>query len=369
MSQLRARPPRKNSQNPLVLADSSGQISSYTTNGFIDTDNPFFQSLGTNGRTCNSCHVAGNAWTVTPASLQQRFDVSGGLDPVFNSFDGTNCPNADVSTVAARQAASSLLLYKGLIRIAMPIPANAEFSLKVKSDPTGCALVNNVVSVYRRPLPSTNVSFLSTVMWDGRENAPGRSIHDNLISQARDATLGHAQASASPTNSQLQQIVAFQMALFTAQSKDNSAGPLDAQHATGGPVNLSSQNFSIGINDPLGLNLTGTPFDPNALTLFKSWLNLATGSDQYIAARQSIARGEELFNTKPIAITGVAGLNDVVGQATINGTCTTCHDTPNVGNHSVSAPLNIGVTDGTPLAPLDVVELPVFSPTVLGRLC
>ena len=29
------------------------------------------------------------------------------------------------------------------------------------------------------------------------------------------------------------------------------------------------------------------------------------------------------------------------------GTCTTCHDTPNSGNHSVSAPLNIGLTDAS----------------------
>ncbi|HEY0480499.1 MAG TPA: hypothetical protein VGD37_23445, partial [Kofleriaceae bacterium] len=27
------------------------------------------------------------------------------------------------------------------------------------------------------------------------------------------------------------------------------------------------------------------------------------------------------------------------------GTCTTCHDTPNGGNHSVVAPLNIGLAD------------------------
>jgi hypothetical protein len=29
------------------------------------------------------------------------------------------------------------------------------------------------------------------------------------------------------------------------------------------------------------------------------------------------------------------------------GTCTTCHDTPNAGNHSVKAPLNIGLTDAS----------------------
>ena len=38
------------------------------------------------------------------------------------------------------------------------------------------------------------------------------------------------------------------------------------------------------------------------------------------------------------------GLNDALGVTTINGTCTTCHDSPNAGNHSVSLPLDIGLT-------------------------
>ncbi|MBU6435831.1 MAG: hypothetical protein KJS98_21185, partial [Nitrospirae bacterium] len=45
--------------------------------------------------------------------------------------------------------------------------------------------------------------------------------------------------------------------------------------------------------------------------------------------------------------------------ALMKGTCGTCHDTPNVGNHSVSAPLNIGVSDVT--SPLDVSYLPVIT--------
>src|SRR5712671_2660068 len=272
--------------NPLTLADPSGKISSFSTQGFIDTSGAFFQNLGTNGRTCNSCHVAAEGWTIIPPSLKARFDLTNGLDPVFNSFDGTNCPDADVSTLERRKTASSLLLAKGLIRIGLQVPGNAQFSVAVSSDPTGCALRNGVVSVYRRPLPSTNVSFLSTVMWDGRENAPGRSIHDNLISQANDATLGHAQASASPTPAQLEQIVAFQMALYTAQSKDNNAGPLTAIGAHGGPESLSTQNFFLGINDSLGLNPTGASFDPSAFTIYKPWLNLSNGADKYAAARQ-----------------------------------------------------------------------------------
>jgi cytochrome c peroxidase len=75
--------------------------------------------------------------------------------------------------------------------------------------------------------------------------------------------------------------------------------------------------------------------------------------------RASIARGQTLFNSKPINITGVAGLNDDLNLASIPGTCGTCHDSPNVGNHSVSAPLNIGVGDVN--SPLDVSYLPVIT--------
>ena len=67
-----------------------------------------------------------------------------------------------------------------------------------------------------------------------------------------------------------------------------------------------------------------------------------------------------MFNSKPITISGVGGINDVAGlPASFSGTCGTCHDSPNVGDHSVSAPLNIGVADLT--SPLDVSYLPVFT--------
>jgi cytochrome c peroxidase len=41
------------------------------------------------------------------------------------------------------------------------------------------------------------------------------------------------------------------------------------------------------------------------------------------------------------------------------GTCGTCHDSPNVGDHSASVPLNIGVGDLN--SPLDVSYLPVIT--------
>jgi cytochrome c peroxidase len=79
--------------------------------------------------------------------------------------------------------------------------------------------------------------------------------------------------------------------------------------------------------------------------------------------RRSIARGERLFNETQINITGVGGLNDVLNQTSIPGFCGTCHDTPNVGNHSVTAPLNIGIANAGANKPpgLDISGLPVFT--------
>ena len=62
-------------------------------------------------------------------------------------------------------------------------------------------------------------------------------------------------------------------------------------------------------------------------------------------------------------ITGVAGLNNqtfsngVTVPDPFTGTCTTCHDTPNAGNHSVKAPLNIGLTDASRRTP----DMPLYT--------
>jgi len=48
------------------------------------------------------------------------------------------------------------------------------------------------------------------------------------------------------------------------------------------------------------------------------------------------------------------------------GTCGTCHDTPNVGNHSVSAPLNIGVADLNSSLPLGYLPQITLCPNTGG---
>ena len=356
--------------NLFPILDSSGFIETYNVNNTsIDLSGAFFQSLGTNGRSCSSCHRPTEGWSVSAAEIQLRFLLTRGLDPIFRTNDGSNCDhNIDTSTIAGRQAAYSLLLSRGLIRIFLPVPANAQFTVVSVQNSYGCS-DTATLSMYRRPLPSTNLQFLSTVMFDGRESSPQTGTQKityatnpgdllaDLAHQAIDATTGHAQASAPPSAAQVQDIVNFETSLRTAQAIDFRAGFLNANGAGGGPSALGSLPFYVGINDSFpasfGFNPFGLPFNPAIFNLFDAWANSPT------AARASIARGEAVFNSKPINITGVGGVNDVLGLASLTGTCGTCHDTPNVGDHSVSAALNIGVGDLT--SPLDVSYLPVFT--------
>lgn len=349
--------------NDQQYADSLGTVASYDTAGVIDLGNPFFQSLGSNGRSCFSCHQIDQAWSITPSSIQSRFTATSGTDPLFATVDGSNSPNADVSTLTARQAAFSMLLNRGLIRIGLPIPATAEFTLSAVDDPYHFASASQL-SLFRRPLPTTNLGFLATVMWDGRETIAGNTIDADLLDQANTATLDHAQATALLTAAQARAIVDFEKALYTGQYRDNVAQELAAKGSNGGAAApsdfLATQPFYLGINDLLGDPQTGAAFDPIVFRLYDSWATTAIGASQRDQARRSILRGQTVFNTKPIAITGVAGVNDnpaFGAPAILQGTCTTCHDTPNVGSHSVGLPVDIGLTDATRRTP----DMPLYT--------
>jgi cytochrome c peroxidase len=331
-----------------VFADPTGQMTTISTTGQVTATHPFFASLGRNGRACVTCHQPGNAWSITPANAQARFQDTNGLDPLFRTVDGSNSPNADVSTPATRRAAYSMLLSKGDIRVGLPVPTNAQFTLAAANDPYRFAS-SAELSLFRRPLPTTNLKTLSVVMWDGRETVTGAAMSANLAHQAANAVLTHAQGASAPSAAALQQIVAFETGLFSAQSFDRAAGALNINGADGGPLFLSSLPFTPGENDPLS-----PTFNPKVFTIFDKWTGIA-GTDPQANARRSIARGESIFNTRPIAVTNVAGINDVVHLALVRTTCSGCHNTPNAGNHSSADFLDLGLSDAgrrTPDMPL-----------------
>jgi hypothetical protein len=251
-----------------------------------------------------------------------------------------------------------MLLNRGLIRVGLPIPATAEFELVAVDDPYQFASAAEL-SLFRRPLPTTNLGFLSTVMWDGRETQPGQTIHFDLSQQATDATQGHAQGNPL-SGTQRESIVTLETALFTAQVHDDAAGELTAFGGRGGPDALVTQTFYIGINDNFGDSQTHAAFTPLVFDIYNSWVNATDQGDGAVDQRRAVARGQALFNTRTINISGVSGINDEAkfgNPATVAGTCTTCHDTPNSGNHSVVAPLNIGLTDAARRTP----DMPLYT--------
>ena len=360
--------------------DPSGLVATYRPTGpMVTSTNPFFQNLGTNGRTCFTCHEPQDGWGLSARHAQKRF-AEDPVDPLFRLVDGATCPSDDVSSLAAMRRAYRLLLSRGLIRIGLPMQPSMQFQILGVDDPYGCNTnpttgltgpQSGTVSFYRRPLPSANLGFLTTIMWDGRE--------PNLFSQAVDATLGHAQGATAPSPVQQQQIVGFEgcstaftpvpcantrsgTGLFTAQIANRNAGYLAGNGASGGPKSLAQAlgSFFICINDPFGCD--DQTFSPVIFTVYEAWGKRIAGGPAS-EARLAIARGEEVFNSVPVTITGVAGINDVLGEPSVQGHCGTCHDTPNAGNHSVKAPLDIGVADAGALAPpvLDISRLPVFT--------
>ena len=360
---------------PQEFPDVSGILETLSTTGAINRRGAFFQSLGTNGRTCGTCHVPEEAFSLSPVSASLTFLLTQGRDPLFAPVDGANCPTARRGDPAAH----SLILKYGLFRISIPLPANAQFTISVVHDPYGCAIMMDPktgqedISVFRRPLPATNLSFLSDVMIDGRETVAALGVGDpypgnlliDLKQQAADATTGHAQALAPPTDAQLTDIVNFEFGLYTAQSLDWRAGALMADGAQGGALVLSRQEFYPGMNDARGSDPTGMPFDPSSMTLFTAWdvpmIPATPEEGNRDAARAAIAAGEVVFDTAPL-ITGGGGVTH----------CATCHDTPNTGDRSLTGMFDIGAshsalpnTESNPqisaaLTQLSLPDLPVY---------
>ena len=349
---------------PTPQPNSEGVATTFSTSGGIDTANAFFKPMG-NGRSCASCHSEAEGWTLSPAALNRRFAATNGSDPVFRPADGANSPLAPTATLDQKRIAYSMLLTKGLIRVGMPIPPSAEFTLLKADDPYHYARAEEL-SLFRHPLPTTNLKFASGVMWDGRETQ-GASTGDcvinsrppqcfatldtDLLHQANSAVRGHAEAARDLTASEQRAIVDFEKSLFTTQTVSNVAGPLP-----GAAAQLAQGAAYFGINDVNdGDYVTRAPFNRNAMTLFGALRN--PGQSPQDRARNAIARGEQLFNNRPFNIVGVAGFNDELRVTLQRGTCTSCHSTPNAGSHSLPRLFNTGVS----AANLRTPDLPLYT--------
>lgn len=173
---------------------------------------------------------------LSPDRIRQQYADTRGKDPVFAAVDGSNCPSLPQSSLESH----SLLLQRGLFRIPLPIPANADFKIEVVSNPTTCNTSSTfglraktpTVSVFRRPrvvanrkyVLGTDGAFYLNAKYHAALAADGRDA--TLAQQAAEAMHAHEQTGRQLTKDELQQILDFESQVYAAQSADAVGGDL-----------------------------------------------------------------------------------------------------------------------------------------------
>jgi hypothetical protein len=285
-----AQEPEASLENNQPFRNAAGHAATFSTQGYVDLRAEYFQAQGTNGRSCGTCHLPHEAWSITPPTIQRLFDETGGTHPLFNPLDA-NREDADLSTVAAREAGYSMLLSRGVFRRGGPLKAEPrEWDLIAVDDPHASASLGRLVH-WRRAMPTINFALGSaTVNWDGG-NSVGTDQRAGLENQAR-RNVTNAQRGAAAPPEVIANIVNFETSLFTAQLNILGVGRLDSDGARGGPEPLAAMQKLAGRFD-----------------LFDAW------STHSHPRRAQIARGQTLFND--------------VNRG--GRSCNSCHDSANNG--------------------------------------
>lgn len=297
------------------LRNPGGEAATFSTNGSVNLTGEYFKPQGKNGQSCATCHIPEEAWSITPATLQQLFEETDGTHPVFSPLDANN-PNMDVSTKEARRAAYSMLLTRGVFRRGGAPRPDAEWELIAVEDPHGLASVNQLVH-WRRSMPTVNFALGSaTVNWDGGSTVD-TDQHAGLANLATRLITDRLQGSPAPPEV-INDIVAFQGTLLTAQVTVPGVGRLDADGARGGPEALSTMQKVEG-----GFNL------------FDAWAGDANPK------RAQIARGQAVFNSVNVS----------------HKSCIVCHTSVNNGTNIDNTLFDVRTTSAEARTP----DLPLYT--------
>jgi hypothetical protein len=369
----------------VAYADPSGRVGLVNTSGPIDTnDNAFFQPLGSNGRACVTCHQPADAMGISTATIQRRWAETAGKDPLFASIDGSNCPSLPQQLPASH----SLLLKRGLFRIALPwppktydgVPINPEFAIEVIRDPTGCnssaiygiKSPNPMVSVFRRPRIVANLRYAVDVRADAmfsvktgmplaKDPETGNRVNMNLMydgrelnqkTQAINAHLTHLQGKTPLMPEQIKQIITFESQIYVAQDYDTLAGDLTGPGTPKGlgPVALSTARASQA----------GDRLNTPTFQLFGEWKTpeIANDSSPEGKYRASVARGADLFMTKLFWQRDLWGLTNGGSGNPMKRSCSTCHNSQMTGMDNAPGWFDVGM-DNLPWSDPNP-DLPLF---------
>jgi hypothetical protein len=315
-----------------LALNAAGIGATFHTSGGIDQTNPFFENLGTNGRTCETCHAAAAAWTTSSILNKVLFELTQGTHPLFVSLhDSGNRPDAPMGTLAEKRAAFSTLLDFGVHRFTRTNHVGLDYDVIEVEDPWGWSTPASFAN-FRRP--GTNMGNVNRVASTTTTGTPTTTIQAQLEGLMNGATGFHAQTTVPVPQEKRVAGAAFMMGLSFAQIIDFVAGRLDAAGARGGPTHLGAEPFPVA-----------GPFD-----LYTAWID-ACGDGPGVKPwcsfrnrkREQIARGQELFNNRQFVVSNVAGLNDDLGIPNLTTTCSGCHRAKNVGSSTSIRFMDIGV--------------------------
>ena len=358
----------------------------------IGRDHPFFTPLGSNGRACVTCHQPAAGMSISAKTIQRRWEVTQGRDPLFAAIDGSNCP----SLPQGKRESHSLLLERGLFRIGMPWPPRGldgkgvqpEFTIEVVRDPTGCNTdpqwglksANPTVSVFRRPRPVANVQYLTELphgvppheyfMYNDKRLLPkdpetGAFVSQQLMAdgrlltlrlQARDAARNHLQRAGPLTKEQVDRLEAFVRSIQSAQGSSRLAG--DFGPGTGAPPGLGPEALRDGPPAELGNNAVNAVFGSFRMWQAKGDASTAESQGEGEAFRQSVARGAEIFRARRFYIRDVGVYNDKgLGNPFKRSCASGCHNTILAGMDLAPGFMDLGLNN-YPWAQRN--ELPLF---------
>jgi hypothetical protein len=354
-----------------VYPNPAGNLAVLNADGEVDTKgHPFFEPLGPNGRACVSCHQPTDGMSLSLRSIRDRWEQTGGTDPIFAMVDGANCPNLPKGEASSH----SLLLKRGLFRIALPWPAKGpngqriepEFDIEVVRDPGGCNTdpvyglnsAEPTISVYRRPRVVANMGYVVHQNFGigpfvGKTGEPavidpttGRPVNMNMMADARTVTLQSQMTDATRshlewnglTPEQMARIEKFERQVFAAQVDMGKGGSLIPAN---GPPGLGPYNLRDGAMGVLGNNTTRW-----VIPMGDAWQTPAPGetADER-AMRESILRGHHIFHFRTFWIRDSMHLNTVgLGNPT-KRTCATCHGMHMTGLDTANGWMDIGTTN------------------------
>ena len=127
----------------------SGFSATFSTQGFVDLTTEYSQPQGSNGRSCQTCHIPQQAWSINPNAIQLLFVLTGGTHPIFNPLDANN-PNAgNFSTVEGRRAAYSMMLSRGVFRRGGALRTPREWNLIAAEDPNAILSDDQLVEMLK----------------------------------------------------------------------------------------------------------------------------------------------------------------------------------------------------------------------------